>query len=353
MTDVSPALAALAQELQSPSLQIVKAGDVAQKAVQWLWLNRVARGKLTLIAGDPGLGKSQIGIDIIARLTTGAAWPDGSTAPIGSCIVLASEDAADDTICPRLELAGANLEKVHIVQSVIEKGEQRGFSLQRDLDALTTIAEEIGDVIFLSIDPITAYLGTDVDSHRTADVRSVLVRLEHFASETNIATFGITHPPKAAQAKAINSFTGSLAFVASARLAFVAIEEAETDRHLMLAVKNNLGPKADGIGYRIVQGATSKSIITSHVIWDSAPVTVTANEAIHAVAEANRKGAAGREAEAFLEAYLEAGPMPSDKVIAAAKKNGIAEKTLRRAAERMKIVIEKSGFDDGWTWRLP
>jgi putative DNA primase/helicase len=353
MTEISPALTALAQELQSPSLQIIKASDVTQKVVQWLWLNRIARGKLTLIAGDPGLGKSQIGIDLIARLTTGAAWPDGSTAPVGSCIVLASEDAADDTICPRLELAGANLEKVRIVQSVIEKGEQRGFSLQRDLDALTVTAKEIGDVIFISIDPITAYLGTDVDSHRTADVRSVLVRLEHFASEHNIAAFAITHPPKAAQSKAINSFTGSLAFVASARLAFVAVEEAETDRHLMLAVKNNLGPKADGLGYRLAQGATPAGIITSRVVWDSAPVTVTANEAIHAAAEQNRKGEARREAEAFLEAYLEAGPMPQEKVAGAAKANGISERTLRRAREGLKIIVEKAGYEGGWVWRLP
>ena len=205
MTEISPALAALQQQLQASSLKTIRASDVIQKHVEWLWLNRVARGKLTLIAGDPGLGKSQIGIDIVARLTTARAWPDGSTAPLGSCIILASEDAANDTICPRLELAGADLGKVHIVQSVVEKNEQRAFSLQRDLEALTAKTKELGDAIFVSIDPITAYLGADVDSHQTSDVRAVLSRLERFADEQKIATLGITHPPKAAQAKAINA----------------------------------------------------------------------------------------------------------------------------------------------------
>jgi putative DNA primase/helicase len=139
---------------------------------------------------------------------------------------------------------------------------------------------------------------------------------------------------EAAQSKAINAFTGSLAFVASARLAFVAVEEAETDRHLLLAVKNNLGPKADGIGYRIEQGATPQGIITSRIIWDSDPVTVTANEAL-AAAQENRKGDARREAETFLEGYLEAQPIPAATVEAAAKENGISPRTLRRARESL------------------
>jgi putative DNA primase/helicase len=351
MTEIS-ALAALQQQLQASSLQTIRASDVIQKHVEWLWLNRIARGKLTLLAGHPGLGKSQVSIDVISRITTGREWPDGNTAPLGSCLILASEDAANDTICPRLELAGADLSKVHIVQSVTEKNEQRGFSLQRDMEALAAKAKEIGDVILASIDPITAYLGAEVDGHKTNDVRAVLQRLERFADEQAIATLAITHPPKAAQSNAINTFTGSLAFVASARLAFIVIEEAETDRNLLLAVKNNLGPKADGIGYRIEPGATPRCIITSRIIWDSAPVTLTADEAL-AAGQESRKGEPRREAERFLEAYLEAKPMPAKDVEAAAKDNGISPRTLRRAREGLKIVVEKSNYEGGWVWRLP
>jgi hypothetical protein len=344
---------ATAEKPNGTALQVIRADAVPQKPVDWLWQNRIARGKLTLIAGDPGIGKSQIATDVIARTTTGAPWPDGGTAPRGSCIILSSEDAANDTICPRLELAGADLGRVSIVQSITEKGQQRGFSLQRDLEALAAAARWISDVILVSIDPITAYLGDNVDSHRTADVRSVLSRVEHFADEHSIAIWAITHPPKAVQSKALNSFTGSLAFVASARLAFVAIEEAETDRSLLLAVKNNLGPKAEGLGYRLVQGWTSRGILTSQVAWDAMPVTVTANEALAAAADEAKRGGQRREAKAFLNAYLEAGPMPAESVKQAAEDNGISERTLARAKKDLGVIVKKDGFAGGWTWALP
>jgi AAA domain len=335
------------------SLQIVRADTVAQKPVEWLWQNRIARGKLTLSAGDPGMGKSQVAADIVARITTGSAWPDGDTAPLGSCLILSAEDAANDTICPRLELAGANLQKVHIIQAAIENGQQRGFNLQRDLEALAATVKEIVDASFLCIDPITAYLGEKVDSHRTTDVRAVLNRLERFADEQSMAIWAITHPPKAAQGKAINNFTGSLAFVASARLAFMSIEEAETDRTLLLTVKNNLGPKAEGIGYRLVQGFTSKDVLTSHVAWDTAPVVMTANEALAAAADEVKKGRHRREAEEFLQGYLGARPMPAEAVIEAAAANDISKRTLDRAKKDLGIVVRKDDFDRGWTWQLP
>jgi AAA domain len=217
---------------------------------------------------------------------------------------------------------------VHIIQAAIENGQQRGFNLQRDLEALATTVEEIADASFICIDPITAYLGEKVDSHRTTDVRAVLNRLERFADEQSMAIWAITHPPKAAQGKAINNFTGSLAFVASARLAFMSIEEAETDRTLLLTVKNNLGPKAEGIGYRLVQGFTSQNVPTSHVAWDTAPVVMTANEALAAAADEMKKGRHRREAEEFLRGYLEARPMPAEAVIEAAAANDISKRTL-------------------------
>jgi hypothetical protein len=161
------------------------------------------------------------------------------------------------------------------------------------------------------------------------------------------------HPPKAAQSKAINAFTGSLAYVASARLAFVSIDETETDRSLLLAVKNNLGPKADGIGYRLVSGITSSGIPTSHVQWDREPVMVTANEALIAVGDDAKKGSQRREAKAFLEGYLEAKPMPAELVIKAAAANDISEKTLRRAKKDLGVISDRDGFGGPSVWRLP
>ena len=339
---------------QPTEVSLAQADGIAQQPVSWIWPNRIARGKLTLIGGDPGVGKSQIEIDIIARCSTGAAWPDGGTAPIGSCVILSAEDAANDTICPRLDLAGANLAKVMILQGVTDSdGRRLSFNLQRDLTALADQIKKIGDVLLVSIDPITSYMGDGIDSHRTTDVRGVLEKLDKFAETNNVAVFAVTHPPKATQSKAINAFTGSLAFVADARLAFIAIEEPDSDRSLLLAVKNNLGPKADGLGFRLIQGRTTKNIEASRVAWYADPVTVNANEALAASSSEGKRGVQRHEAEEFLLGYLEAGPMPADKVIEAAEANDISKRTIERVKAKLKIIAEKGGYQGEWQWRLP
>ena len=253
----------------------------------------------------------------------------------------------------QLEAAGADLSKVYLVQAVVEKnGLRRCFNLQRDLEALGNAVAAIGNVSAIMIDPLTAYMG-DIDSHRTTDVRSTLEPFDRFADNYRTAIFAVTHPPKASSGRAIHNFTGSLAFVAAAGLAFVAIEETETGRSLLLPVKNNLGPKADGIGFRIEPMITGKGIPTSRIAWDLLPVLMTANEAVRAAAEEGRSGGASHAAEQFLRGYLEARPMPADGVMKAAEANGISKRTLDRAKAKLGIIVEKTGYQGQWTWRLP
>jgi putative DNA primase/helicase len=335
-------------------LRIVRADTVKQQQVQWVWKNRLARGKSALLGGDPGEGKSQIGCDIIARITRGLPWPDGvGVAPLGSCIILSAEDAADDAICPRLTAAGADLSKVHIIDAVKNPdGSDRSVSLITDLPLLEDALRDIDDAVLVMIDPVTAYLGADLDSHRTTSVRSVLQPLERFAAKYGIVLLGITHPPKAAQTKAINAFTGSLAFIAAARTGFIVATELETGRKVFLPVKTNIGMKAEGLGYKIEGATTSEGIETSRIYWDGLPVTITANEAMQD-STPRAKGDARHDAEDFLNAYLENGPMPGAAVEDAAKANGISERTLRRARKSLAIIVEKAGFKEGWQWRLP
>jgi AAA domain-containing protein len=259
--------------------------DVEPQAVEWMWRNRIARGKLTLIAGEPAIGKSQISLDIAARISTGDMWPDDGCAEAGRVIILSAEDSANDTIRPRLEAAGAELSRIINLKAAIgTDGKRRTFSLQADLDQLGKKITVLGDVSLIIIDPITSYMGK-IDSHRTTDVRDVLEPLADLAERFNVGVVAITHPPKAAQAKALHAVTGSLAFVAAPRLVFIAIEEAETERRLLLAVKNNLGPLADGLGFRLGQRCVTADIVASHVVWDHAPVDVNANEALAAACQ--------------------------------------------------------------------
>ncbi|MCH7820368.1 MAG: AAA family ATPase, partial [Proteobacteria bacterium] len=121
------------------TLQTVCIADVEPKPISWLWPEKIARGKLTLISGDPGLGKSLITVALASAVSNGARWPvGGGNAPFGSVILLSDEDAIADTIRPRLDAAGANCSKVHaieMVQETTEDGEtfNRSFNLASDV----------------------------------------------------------------------------------------------------------------------------------------------------------------------------------------------------------------------------
>ena len=146
-------------------LRTVCFADIEPKPINWLWPDKIARGKLTLISGDPGLGKSLITVALASAVSTGARWPvGGGNAPLGSVLMLSDEDSKADTIRPRLDAAGADCTKVHgmqMVQEITADGEtlNRGFSLSTDIDRLATRVDEIGDVVLIEIDPISAYLG--------------------------------------------------------------------------------------------------------------------------------------------------------------------------------------------------
>jgi hypothetical protein len=323
---------------------------VQPEPVEWLWPLRVARGKLALLTGDPDMGKSQITLDVIARITKGAAWPDEGRAPLGNAIILSSEDGLSDTIRPRLEAAGGDPSRAFCLQSVVVAGKEKSFSLKDDLQRLEACLAEMPDVKIIVIDPITAYMGDKIDSHQTTDVRAVLEPCIALSARTKVAILAITHPTKSAQSKAINAFTGSLAYLAAARIAFIAIREPETDRRLLLAVKNNLGTHAAGLGYDIKETIISDGLAVPHIVWDREPVTITANEAMRALHGGGESKV--NEAKKWLAEQLTTGPKPMKGIEKEAKDNGVSEKTLRRAKAELGVVAEKSSFHGDWWWRL-
>src|SRR5262249_42417376 len=154
--------------------------DTEMTRVNWLWSNHLARGKLTMLAGESALGKSQISIYLAAALTKTGEWPDGDTAPSGSVIMLSAEDAINDTIVPRLAPAGADLSRVHCLKCIRVEGKTQSFNIQTNMDLIANKVCEIGNVALVVIDPVTAYLGSEIDSHRTTEVRAALLPLEQF-----------------------------------------------------------------------------------------------------------------------------------------------------------------------------
>jgi biotin operon repressor len=225
--------------------------DIQARPLSWVWPGRIPAGKLTLLVGDPGLGKSVLTLDLTARITRGALWPDKSgRCELGNVVLLSAEDDPEDTIRPRLEAAGADLLRVFILRSVIRAdGKEHAFSLTEDLAKLRAcITPETRMVI---VDPLSAYMGEGIDSHRDTAVRAVLAPLAQLAADTRVAVGGVSHLNKAGRA-GIYRIQGSIAFGAAARAVWAVCKDPDDPtRCMFLPVKNNLAPQGSGLLFEL------------------------------------------------------------------------------------------------------
>lgn len=339
-----------------------RASEIQAKPVNWLWPGRIARGKVSMLAGNPGLGKSQITSSMAATVTTGGKWPvDKSRCERGNVIFLSAEDDAEDTIRPRLEAAGADLSRVFILDAVVDGYRadgtelQRGFNLKTDLMRLGKMLDDIGGAALIVIDPITAYLG-ETDSHKNAEIRALLSPLSDLAAKHGAAVVCVSHLNKSAGGEALMRVTGSLAFVAAVRAAFIVAKDAENDaRRLFLPLKNNIGNDRSGLAFAI-QSAQVKStaglIETSRIAWEPDPVTVTADEAMQPQGDPEERSALD-DARQFLLGLMADGPVKAGQIKIDADGAGFNWRTIQRAADRLNIERNKDGMRGGWTWKLP
>ncbi|KQT05870.1 hypothetical protein ASG57_10785 [Bradyrhizobium sp. Leaf396] len=350
------------------------ASEVEPEPINWLWPNRVARGKLNFLAGPPDQGKSQITIDLIARVTTGVAWPDKSGEPApGSVIVLAAEDDAGDTIVPRLKAAGADVSRVMIVQMMVKplKGRpERMFNLANDLPGLAELIRTCNDVALVVIDPINSYMGAGgrngTDTFKASEVRSVLSPLGHLAERHDVAVLFLSHLTKNSGGNApLTRMLDSQAFTAIARCGwFVAPEmrdRKETARKFFVKGKSNIGAPVPGLTYEIeettVTTAAGLVLKVPRIKW-TGETEMSAGQVFRQMDNGGEqeKGSALEAAITFLEDELASGPKPSDKLKDRAEERGHSWRTVRRAAfEGIGVRSERSGFGKGsaYVWSLP
>jgi hypothetical protein len=324
--------------LPTPKPRTFKArrySNIESVDVEWLWQDRIAIGKLSLLVGEPGLGKTFCSLDVAAKVSTGSPFADGARPPLGDCAILTAEDGAGDTIRPRLDAAGADVARILHIDGVGAEGDAAGFpSLKDDLGALEQFLKDNPELRLIIIDPLAAYLGDKIDSHSNTQVRAVLGPLSELAERYRVALLGITHLAKS-EAKAINRVIGSIAFVAAARSCWlVAADSEDEDKRLFLPVKNNLA-RCSGLSYSVVDGRCQ---------WDSEEVLISADDI------GSEDDTPRNEAKQWLLAKL-ATAMPAKWVWAQAKGDGIAERTLKRAKKELGVISDKLG--DAWVWRLP
>ena len=348
---------------------LVRASEIVARGMDWLWRGHLLRGSLELLAGLPGMGKSQVHCQFVACVTTGLAWPDGTKgAPARNVIMLTAEDCVDQIIVPRLIAAKADLVRVHILKKIRKDEKDRMFLLNEDVEVMAKVIADVGDVGLVTIDPITAYMGGKVDSHRATDVRSQLGPLAELAEHTDVAFSAITHPAKNPGQRAIDHFIGSQAFIAAARIGHLCVYEMDenengrpeqTGRVLFANAKNNPHPRMPTLAYRIVQAVggtdpqTRADIVTSSVVWEEA-VDVTADQALAAAAPTKDKGRQGG-AVGFLLDVLANGPVSVKTIEERADARGFSKDQLDRAKRKMCVEAIKEGgkIDGRWFWALP
>lgn len=348
-------------------LDTVRADKVVQQTIDWIWDGHLAQGQHTCIAGVQGDGKSQLVYKLAAAVTTEGNWPGtDQKAPLGNVIVLNAEDTVADVLAPRLAAAGCNMERVYIVTAVRDKGRKRKFNLQADLDKLAKLAATIGDVKLITFDPVSSYLGGDLDSHHNTALRDALDPITAMAEKTGAAVVSVTHFNKTTKGvSALNRVMGGAGFTAAPRAAFAVIRDAkDKSKRMMLSLKGNLA--AEGSAYGMIfhietkevgtDKRNDKPIVAPFIAWDGT-TDMTADEALAATLE-TKKAETGALAEAkqFLIDMLDNAPMLSKDVKAQAADYGIAPETLRRARENLGIICRKRAdkFGKGpWLWSLP
>lgn len=348
------------------------ANDVEPEPINWLWPNRIARGKLNFLAGPPDQGKSQMSLDIVARVTTGGAWPDkaGHAAP-GSVIVLAAEDDAGDTIVPRLRAAGADTSKVIIVQMMVKpvKGRpERMFDIKNDLPGLAEIIRTHNDVALIVIDPINSYMGAGgrngTDTWKTSDVRAVLSPLGNLAERHDVAVLFLSHLTKNSSGSApLGRMLDSQAFTAIARCGwFVAPEmrdRAETKRKFFVKGKSNIGAPVPGLTYEIEETTVATAAGTLKVprIKWTGETDMSAGQVFRQMDSGGEqeRGTALEASVTFLEDELAKGPTTIEELKARAEEKGHTWRTVRRAATEIGIQSDRRGFGKGapYVWSLP
>jgi hypothetical protein len=347
------------RRLDTTALTMIK-----PEPVSWLVPGQLPLGKLVLIAGAGGLGKSSITLDLAAALTRGRAafGLEYEAAPPGEVLLITCEDDYADTVVPRLLAAGADLGRIHRVNGLQpEKDKPTDFSLAHYLELENELKARPG-VRLVVIDPAGAYVGrTGVDDHKDSALRSLLGPLSELAARCRVTIVLIKHVNKGVTAKAVDRVTGSVAYVNTVRAAFVVCPDKDDDElKLFLPLKFNLGPKPQGLSYRTepLHEDEAHGVLTpfTHLKDDDrrrlaeqlfrigwqGPVEIDADEAMAAAEKKDKEPNKVARAAQWLQEFLAKHAYPSDEVFKAGEHAGFTKDNVYKAKEQLGDAVRAS-----------
>ncbi len=309
--------------------KMIRMSDIQAQEVQWLWYPYIPSGKITIMQGDPGEGKTFLILGITSYLTRGEALFHSSPLSPANVIYQTAEDGLADTIKPRLMSLGADCRRVLVID---ESENPLSFCDQRIKRAIVKTKAKL-----LILDPLQAYLGADVDMHRANELRPVFSRLGNVAEETGCAIVIIGHMNKAGT-KSTYKGLGSIDITAAARSVLVVGKSPEDENiRIMAHSKSNLAPSGSSIAFTFHNGL--------EILGES---NVTLNELL-GLTKAKRN--VKEEAKELLEKVLSESSVEAKEIIAKSEKLNISERTLKTAKKELGVLSEKIG--DSWFWKLP
>ena len=339
----------------SDGVELIEAQSVKPEAIGWLWPDWLARGKLHVLAGAPGTGKTTIALDIAACVSAGRAFASGHVPEHGNVIIWSGEDAPADTLVPRLLAMGADLARIKFVGEVTEAGQRFPFDPARDVDKLSSAAAKVDGVVVLIVDPLVSAVSGD--SHKNAEVRRGLAPLVNLAAHLGAALIGITHYSKGTAGRdPLERVTGSVAFGALARLVLGTVRQEQKEgepRTMTLArAKSNIGPDGGGFTYSIEQIEVPRhaGMTAARIAWGSA-VEGTARELLTEI-ETNSPECEARDAVDWLRDSLANGPMTRKEVQVNANDAGFAWRTVQRAMRPAGVESHRAGFGMPAMWSI-
>ncbi len=325
---------------ETEGASLVCIGDVEPEKVSWLWLPYIPKGKLTLLEGDPGVGKSWVSLAIATAVSLGKGLPGTEAIESATVLLASAEDGLGDTIRPRLDAMAANVSNVHAIKGALDFGNS-------GLPILEGFIDRIKPSLVI-IDPLVAYIGANVDIHRANETRTIMAKLADIAERHTVAILAVRHLTKGGTLKPIYRGLGSIDLAAACRSVLMAgCDPDNPQKRGIVHIKSNLAPMGNAIGYELRDAGfywTGESDLTWQKILS---------------AEDSESKSVLDSAIDFLKDELADGAVEVKQVERDADAAGINSRTLRRARESMGVEVKRQsepGSKRGsgrWLWQLP
>lgn len=316
----------------------VDLNTIEPKEVEWLWEPFIPFSMITIMEGDPGVGKSFLAMQLAAQISIGGELPEGQKLDRGRVLYLSAEDDAAYTIRPRIDAMGGDPSRIRVQGDFLSLDEKGLNALMRE------VRRKPPDLLIL--DPLFAYVPSGQDMYKPNVIRQLLSFLKDIAETGDTAVLIVRHLTKAKHDKAIYRGGGSMDVIGAARSAFLVCEHPnDSSTKLVVHIKHNIAKRGQTQSYEIYSEDEGMATLN----W-LGPSDITIDDLISSEG-GTAKMSALDEAIQFLRAFLKNGPEASTKVEKEAAARDISEKTLERARRSLGVVSKKKG--KSWVLSLP